>query len=217
LDQHRLPVHIPTVTRWMLEAMSAALPEPLHTAFRLLLDPERTDNILDTLGPEGSLLDALLHNTVNATIVHGGEKVNVIPSEITLELDGRLLPGFDPADMTAELRQLTGDDLEFEIVRYDPGPPEPDMGLFATLASILRAADPAGVPVPLLESGFTDARLFAQLGIQTYGFLPMNLPPDFSALATIHAANERIPADAVAFGANAIYEVLRRFGEHHAG
>ena len=35
------------------------------------------------------MLDALLHNTVNATVVRGGDKTNVIPSRIDLELDGR--------------------------------------------------------------------------------------------------------------------------------
>jgi acetylornithine deacetylase/succinyl-diaminopimelate desuccinylase-like protein len=40
----------------------------------------------------------------------------------------------------------------------------------------------------------TDSRFFAQLGIQTYGFMPMRLPADFPVLKIIHAADERIPA-----------------------
>ena len=42
----------------------------------------------------------MLHNTVSPTIVRGGDTINVIPSEITLELDGRLLPGFTPSHPT---------------------------------------------------------------------------------------------------------------------
>lgn len=42
------------------------------------------------------------------TVVRGGEKVNVIPSEAVLELDDRLLPGFGPEDMVAELEDLLG-------------------------------------------------------------------------------------------------------------
>ena len=86
------------------------------------------------------------------------------------------------------------------------------MGLFATLSDVLREADPDGTPVPLLLSGVTDGRYLARLGIQTYGFLPMRLPPDFPMIQLIHAADERIPVDAVRFGAEAIYQVLRRFG-----
>lgn len=106
---------------------------------------------------------------------------------------------------------MVGDEVEFEVMSYDPGPPEPDMGLFDTLVGILREADPEGVPIPLLLSGVTDARFFSQLGIQTYGFLPMQLPEDFNFTSVVHAADERIPVEALAFGANAIYELLRRF------
>ena len=114
--------------------------------------------------------------------------------------------------MIAELHQIVGDDIEIEVVHHDPGPAEPDMGLFDTLSDILREADPDGIPVPLLLSGCTDGRFFSQLGIQTYGFLPMPLPENFNFTQTIHAADERIPVESVGFGAKAIYELLQRFG-----
>jgi acetylornithine deacetylase/succinyl-diaminopimelate desuccinylase-like protein len=113
--------------------------------------------------------------------------------------------------MIAELRQIIGQDVELEVLHFDPGPAEPDMGLFDKLAGILRELDPAGIPVPLLLSGSSDGRFFSRLGIQTYGFLPMLLPKDFNFSQTIHAADERIPIAALDFGANAIYEALKRF------
>jgi acetylornithine deacetylase/succinyl-diaminopimelate desuccinylase-like protein len=86
------------------------------------------------------------------------------------------------------------------------------MGLFDTLAGILKEADPNGTPVPTLLSAVTDGRFFSRIGIQTYGYLPMLLPKNFSFIQTIHAADERIPINAVEFGTNAIYQVLQRFG-----
>jgi acetylornithine deacetylase/succinyl-diaminopimelate desuccinylase-like protein len=85
------------------------------------------------------------------------------------------------------------------------------MGLFPLLSNILREADPAGIPLPLLLSAVTDGRYFSRLGIQTYGFLPMKLPPGWDFSQLIHAADERIPVEAVAFGAEAIYQALLRF------
>jgi len=79
----------------------------------------------------------------------------------------------------AELHPIIGDDTELEIIRYDPPTSEPDMGLFDTLADILRKADPDAIPIPLLLTATTDTKHFARLGNQTYGFLPMNLPEDF--------------------------------------
>ena len=212
LDQHSLPVHITPAARLMFEGMLQHLSGPTRLFLSQLLNPVLTDRVLALLGERGQILAPLLHNTVSATIVHASDKVNVIPGQVTLELDGRLLPGFTPADMLAELTRLLGGDLEIEVLRYDPGPAEPDMGLFDRLADILRQADPQGIATPLLLSGVTDARFFSRLGIQTYGFTPMNLSEDYTFTSVVHAADERIPAEAVEFGAEAIYQALQRFG-----
>src|SRR5215212_5350130 len=212
LDRRRLPVHVTPVALQFFDTMAAASPFPTGTILRGLLNPRLTDRTLGLLGSKGRAFDPLLHNTVAATIVRGGEKINVIPSEVTVELDGRLLPGYAPTDLVAELHRLVGDEVELEVIRHDPGPAEPDMGLFETLAGILREADPEGIPVPLLFPAITDARFFSRLGIQTYGFLPMKLPAGFNFSQTIHAADERIPAEALSFGAGAIYKALQRFG-----
>jgi len=213
LDRGRLPVHITPATRLMIRSISSNLPFPSGQVLRQLLHPVATDRILSLLGHRGKAFEPLFHHTVNATIVQGGEKVNVVPSEIVVDLDGRLLPGFTPDDLISEVQQVIGSDVELELVRHDPGPAEPDMGLFDTLATILRRADPTGVPVPMLLPGATDGRIFAGLGIQTYGFLPMPLPPGFDFAGTIHGSDERIPVDSLAFGAEAIYQLLQRFGD----
>lgn len=212
LDTHRLPVHIIPVVQQMIETMSQVLPAESGAPLQGLLDPERTDSTLDGMGATGVLLDPMLHNTVNATIVEGGLKINVIPSEITLQMDGRLLPGYTSDDMLTELRGVIGDDVELEVLRYDAGGGTPDMGLYDTMASVLRDADPEGMSVPMLLPAVTDGRFWAELGIQPYGFLPMNLPDDFDPAPLIHAADERTTAEAIEFGARAVYELLQRFG-----
>jgi acetylornithine deacetylase/succinyl-diaminopimelate desuccinylase-like protein len=63
-----------------------------------------------------------------------------------------------------------------------------------------------------LLPGVTDARHFNALGIQGYGYIPMNLPPDYHLQSMLHAADERIPVDALNFGTTAMFEVLRRYG-----
>ena len=212
LDKRRLPVHITPPARLMFSAMASALGGTSGLMLRQLLNPVLTDRALNLLSERGRLFDPLLHNTVSPTIVHASDKVNVIPSEVSVELDGRILPGFQPDDLIREIRQIVGDSIEIEVMRYDPGPSEPDMGLFDTLSGILKSADPDGIPVPLLLSGVTDGRFFSRLGIQSYGFLPMPLPDGFNFTQTIHAADERIPTSALEFGTNAISQALQRFG-----
>ena len=211
LDTHRLPVHVTPVTELMIKGLAGALPEPLQSLLLQLLDPTKTDEILDMLGDVGQTLDALLHNTVNVTIVQGGEQFNVIPSRIIAQMDGRLLPGMNPEDALTELRALLGDEAELEVPYFDPGQSRADMGLYHTLASILQEDDPDGVPIPYMMPAVTDGRFFGRLGIQTYGFLPVRLPEDFSFMQTIHAANERIPVEAMQVGTSAVYRALQRF------
>jgi acetylornithine deacetylase/succinyl-diaminopimelate desuccinylase-like protein len=76
---------------------------------------------------------------------------------------------------------------------------------------VIRELDPEGIPVPLLQIGVTDGRFFSQAGVQTYGFLPMRLPEGFQFAKLIHAADERIPVDALEFGAEAVWRAIQRF------
>ena len=212
LDSGRLPVHVTPAARAWIEAMAAALPRPQSLLLRSLLEPRLAGLTLRAPGEQLRPLDRALRNTVSATIVHGGEKINVIPSEVELELDGRTLPGFGPDDLMRELRDLVGPELELELVRHDPGAAEPDLSVLPLLSEILRELDPAAVPVPMLQIGVTDGRFFSRIGIQTYGFLPLQLPRGFEFLKLVHAADERVPADAVRFGAAAVGRALERYG-----
>ena len=214
LDQNRLPAHLTSGAAAMLRGMADGLTGDAGAALQELQNESAIDATLDAMGESGTIYDSLLHNTVNATVIRGGSKFNVVPSEVTIDLDGRMLPGFGPDDLVRELEGLLGDLAEIEVLAHDPpGRGEPDMGLFPTLAQVLRDADPAGLPVPLIMYGATDGRFFERLGIQTYGFLPMNLPGDFDFSRLLHAADERIPASAMEFGSDAIFQVLTRFGD----
>jgi len=212
LDQGRPPVHITTAAQNMIRAMAAHLDAPLDQMLRALLDAAQTETILDAMGDQALTINPLLHNTVSPTVIRTGASVNVIPAAVTLDMDARLLPGVAPADFLRELRAIIGAEVELEQLRFEPGPGEPDMGLFDTLAGILKQADPTGIPIPFLLSAVTDGRFFARLGIQTYGFLPMQLPETFNFSASIHAADERVPVEALVWGTDRIYEALEQFG-----
>jgi acetylornithine deacetylase/succinyl-diaminopimelate desuccinylase-like protein len=71
----------------------------------------------------------------------------------------------------------------------------------------LLAEDPEAHVVPYCMSGGTDAKHFARLGIACYGYTPLALPPDYDYQAMIHAADERVPVEALRFGTR----VLDRF------
>jgi acetylornithine deacetylase/succinyl-diaminopimelate desuccinylase-like protein len=213
LDRQQLPVHITPVTRMMIESLAGNTDGSTSLILRQLLRPRLAEALLNNTGKRLKPFLPLLRNTVSPTIVHGGEKINVIPCEITLDLDGRMLPGFTPEIMVKEVQAIVGPDIEIEVLSTDP-PNDGllDMTLFSMLAGVLRALDPEGIPLPYMLPAVSDARFFARLGIQHYGFTPLNLPPDFNFMATVHAADERIPVDALHFGTEATFMALELYG-----
>jgi acetylornithine deacetylase/succinyl-diaminopimelate desuccinylase-like protein len=211
LDRGRLPVHVTPVARAWISAMADAVPRPQSLVLRSLLDPRLAELTLRAPTEQLRVLDRALRNTVSATIVRGGEKINVIPAEVEIELDGRALPGFGPDDVIHEIRTLVGDELDLELVRHDATPATPDLSQLPLLGDVLRELDATAVPVPMLQIGVTDGRFLARIGIQTYGYLPLNLPDGFEFTRLIHAADERVPGDAIRFGAEAVGRVVERY------
>jgi acetylornithine deacetylase/succinyl-diaminopimelate desuccinylase-like protein len=211
LDQKQLPYHLTPAVRLMLTSIADALGGVTGLAVRGLTSPLLAEVIIGALSERGSIFAPLLHNTISPTILKASDKVNVIPSEVSIGLDGRLLSGFTPKDMENEMHALLGTGFDLEVLEYDPGPSAPDMGLFDTLGAVIKGSDPQGIAVPYVMSGVTDARFFTKLGIQTYGFTPLQLPDDFSFIGTIHAADERVPVKALEFGIQAVYSALQKF------
>ena len=211
LDGKRLPAHVTPSARRMLTVMADAFPPHERLALRGLQQERATNPLLRALGQQAAPLDAILHNTATPTVIRGGESSNVIPTELSVELDGRVLPGFGPGDLVRELEDLAGDLAEFELVDEEPPPTaDADLALYPMLADIISRRDSGSVPIPALLPGYTDARYFARLGIQTYGFLPMRLPREIT-VDLIHAPDERVPADAIRFGTECLLEAIQRY------
>ncbi len=212
LDTKQPPVHITPVAKQMFSAIADEVGFPTSMVLRGLLNPALTDRLLGLLGDQRRTLNPMLRSTVSPTIIRASDKINVIPETASVDLDGRLLPGVDPADFVAQLQQIVGPDVLIEIVQTEPpGKMTPDMSQFALLADVMRELDPTGTSIPYMLPAVSDARYFERIGIQNYGFTPMDLPKDFNFAALAHAADERIPVDALAFGIEGVLKVCERY------
>lgn len=215
LQDGRMPVHVTPALDRMLEALAAAAEEPLAGRLRDLRKDGGTAEVPYELVPEADAvyLDSVLRNTVNATIVRTPEKINMLPGEVSLDLDGRILPGgWTVEDFRTELRGLVGPDGDLELLLEGEPMPAPVFGgFFDCMAEIMREADPGGRPLPMITPASTDARLFAGLGIACYGWVPMLLPAGSRYQDAMHAADERVPVRAVRFGADRFHSLLLRY------
>ena len=72
------------------------------------------------------------------------------------------------------------------------------------------ADDADAVPIPFLLPATTDGRGSLSQGY-SYGFTPLLLPDGFEFQKLVHAANERVPASAIATGAEMMFKLLRRY------
>ena len=214
IQSRQLPTHVTPEAQMMFQSIGSHLPPLSRIGMKALLTPRLTALTLKLLGSKGRTFGPMFRNTANPTIIRGGDQINVVPSEVSVDLDGRILPTLTPEVLISELTAMAGANsgADFEVLSHDPGPEQPDMGLFDTLAGVLKESDSDGIPVPMLMPAATDGRLFARLGIQTYGFLPMRLPADLDFASTIHGPNERVPVEAIRFGADAFYRLLQSYG-----
>jgi len=212
LDQARMPYHKTPLAERVIQSMSQSLPEDAGEILRGLLDPESFEDSLAAIGPGQERFESLFRDTANPTIVSSGGKFNVIPSEALVEVDGRILPGRTTEDLVSEMRLLLGPDVAIEVVASGPTTKAKiDYSLFGTLTGILKDLDPDGTPIPYLFNESPDGRLLEDHGMQNYGFLPMNLPPEIDLPSLIHGENERVPLESIAFGARALYDLLQRY------
>ena len=202
LDRRRLPVHVTPVARQMVEGMAAGLGGAQGALLRLLLQPRADEPCARPHGRPRARArpDPPQHRQPDRCCARS-DKFNVIPGRGGGGAGRPAAAGLRAAaTCSASCARCSARTCEMEVVKHDPGPPEADSALFRTLGSILEEADPGSTAIPLLMPGVSDARFFARLGIQTYGFTPMRLPADFNFWSGVHGADERIPADAVEFG-----------------
>ena len=108
LERRDTPVHISPVTRLMVQELSRNTSFPEKLVFSLLLVPGLNAPLLKIFRSRLKGLDLLFRNTISPTIVHGGDQINVIPCQICVDVDGRMLPGFQPEQMAAEVQMITG-------------------------------------------------------------------------------------------------------------
>ncbi|ERG89033.1 MAG: peptidase M20 family protein [halophilic archaeon J07HX5] len=85
------------------------------------------------------MLNVLTHNRVTITRVRDGNKKNVVLGTVRTTLDCRLVPGQTPADVIDELATVIGQSPSGEVLRFDPGPPNADIGLFDHLTATYSA------------------------------------------------------------------------------
>ncbi len=210
-----LPVHITPTFLKMLDSVSSHLRAPTRWLVPLLRHPTPIHWLLKMKSlpqQSRSLLTAILSNTVTPTVLKAGTKTNVIPSEATVDLDCRLLPGQTPQDVMGEIRSIFGDRIALEPIMTSSGTEfSTDTPLYRLLEKVTQEMDPQGIVFPFLMPGATDACVYQHAGITVYGFTPGVLPKGFPLMKLGHGHDERLPISAIESGLQALWKVICEF------
>ncbi len=132
--------------------------------------------------------------TCVVTMINGGHAENALPQRATANINCRIFPGHQRAEIMAELQRVANvPQVKFteitggESVETEASPMRLDF--IAAVDRAMKASWP-GVPViPAQASGASDSMWFRALGVPSYGISPVFLKDsdDFS-----HGLNERV-------------------------
>lgn len=192
IGAHQWPHRIHPAQQAFLAAVEDALGAPI--------DLDHVEESLAQLGSVSKMIGATVSNTANPTMLDAGYKHNVIPGRATAGIDARFIPGFEQ-ELYDTINELIGPNVRYEIATRARSVEADFSGPFAgAISASLKAHDPLAVAVPYLVSAGTDAKGWAELGIQCFGFIPMRLPADMDFVTLFHGIDERIPVETLEFG-----------------
>jgi acetylornithine deacetylase/succinyl-diaminopimelate desuccinylase-like protein len=191
-----------------------------------LSDPDRVDAAIDEIAATDEILarwiHACTHLTFSPNVITGGTKSNVVPDSSEGDVDIRLLPGQDAADVNDHLRKVLGPDL-FDEVEIEPilemeaNASVPAGPLWDAIADASEEHAGTRELAPTLTPVTTDARFFRAKGIPSYGVGLFDDSVTFAEmLGMFHGADERVSEQSVIDTTRFLATVIERFS-HRTG
>jgi acetylornithine deacetylase/succinyl-diaminopimelate desuccinylase-like protein len=199
LTEYRPNPYLGETWKALVDTMS--VPEELR---RALLDPATVFDTIATLPtPVARSCHALTHTTISPNVAHGGQKTNVIPDVVDIEVDIRTVPGTNKTDVDAMLTEAIGDlathveMIDLQVGDATQSPTEND--LWDSITKNTQIAYPGASIVPGLIVGGTDARFYRHRGRVAYGAGLFSPSMDFSTFGSrFHGHDERIDVESLA-------------------
>ncbi len=210
LAGHRSSAHITDAWRRWVAGMGF---EPETAA--ALVDPARVWEGLALLPASlAGTAHALTHLTVSPNVIRGGEKTNVIPGRVDIEVDIRKVPGQTDEDVLEFFDTALGhlrDAVEVSVLQQnDPTESPVETPLWDAVNRAALAVYPEARCIPTLTAGGTDARFFRARGVPSYGMALYSramTQGQFSAM--FHANDERVDQDSLRLTVE-LYEAVAR-------
>jgi acetylornithine deacetylase/succinyl-diaminopimelate desuccinylase-like protein len=174
---------------------------------RLLADPEDADAALVLAAESG--YNARLRTTCVATVLEGGHAQNALPQLARANVNCRIFPGHDAADVEATLAGLAA---PFDVTVeprgvVTPSPPSPLTDeVLGPIERITEEMWPGVLVLPVMGSGATDALYLRNAGIPVYGVSGLFVDMDD---IRAHGRDERIGIESFFEGQEFLYRLVK--------
>ncbi len=203
LAVYRPATHISDV--WRAQVAAMPVPDAVRDG---LLDPARIWSTLEALpAPMARTCHAHTHTTFSPNVVHGGQKTNIIPDRVDIDVDIRTVPGTTRADVEGHLREALGDmfgEVQCSDLQHnDPTASPQGNALWDAVATATQVAYPGAQLIPGIIVGGTDARFFREKGAIAYGAGLFSPEVTFESFGTrFHGNDERIDVASLGLAAD---------------
>ncbi len=195
------PMRLNETTRAYFQRLADITDEESARHYRGLFDPAEQARSQHYLAQHEPQLSSLLRTSVTPTILSGGFRRNVIPSQAEAMLDVRGLPDENPeafyAHMAAVVNNPNVEIVPQPIYRPASPPSSIDNEMFNALETVSARMFPEAVTLPTMLTGATDMAQVRAKGVACYGFGPVRHEEDLSAGGGAHGDDERIPEDSL--------------------
>ena len=169
--------------------------------YRNIDNPEETEAIQQYFLENFPYHYSVLRTSVVPTIIQGGFRKNVIPSEASAVLDIRMLPDEDVDAFYDMMREII-DDPNVEIVpeaiyRPESAPSPVDNEMFQTLENVANRMYPDATVLPRMSTGATDMAQMRAKGVASYGLGAIRSVEELNSGNGAHGDNERVSEESV--------------------
>lgn len=213
LSTHTEPLYLTETTReffsqlsrvWQNKEEKLAMADVASTDSRR---QQRGARVLEKI----PVFNAVIRTGISPTMLEGGIRTNVIPTDATAKLNVRTLPGQSIDTVVARLKKVINDPLvDVTIAERGADSPASDFHspMFTAIRESAQALDPSLAVVPYLSTGATDSARLRNWGMQAFGLLPFPMNQDDED--RMHGNDERVPLASLEFGTKMIYGAISR-------
>jgi acetylornithine deacetylase/succinyl-diaminopimelate desuccinylase-like protein len=169
------PMRLNDTTRTYFERLATISPPDQAYRYNHVADPAHTEEIQRYFLEHEQGNYSVLRTSVVPTLIQGGFRTNVIPSQAEATLDIRALPDENMDQLYAEIKRVVADpsiELVTNATRNRPiAPPSSiDSEMFRALERTQKSMFPDAVTIPVMLTGATDMAQLRGKGVQAYGF-----------------------------------------------